>query len=495
MSNTNDHSTVCPLCAVGCRLEPGDASCAEGVPGPMNPNGRLCRKGIGALDVDTGDRLTQPLLRDGGELRPASWGEAYERVVDGIDATLDRYGPDAMAFFGAPHCTNEENYLLQKLARMLGTNNVDNRARLCHASTARALETRVGWPASTNGLAELMDADVIVVAGANPAERQPIAFNSFVRPAVNNGAVLVHIDPIGNATTRLADIHVTPRPRTDALVFDLVSSRLLDGDQVDRNFIRERTRQFESFAASLRGLDPAQAVSVAGVDETHLDRLAELLATANSVAALVGTGVEGDGTDASDALLDLLLLTGNCGRPGTGLYVLRGLANEQGATDVGCVPDRLPGHRSVSAIDARERLAEAWGMTPPPDPGKNAREMLTTCGEEIHAAVAVGENPAVSKCDPEWTRDRLDALDHLVVLDPFLSETASNADIVLPVAVGFEKQGTVTNLERRVQRFSPTKTPQIRFVRISRFSVISGRGYSPIRTRSNTKRLPMYSMN
>ncbi|WP_323173588.1 molybdopterin-dependent oxidoreductase [Natrialba sp. PRR66] len=454
-----DHSTVCPLCAVGCRLKAGDGSRADGVSGPMNPNGRLCRKGIGALDVDAENRLTQPLLQDGGELRPASWGEAYERIVDGIEATLDRYGPDAMGFFGAPHCTNEENYLLQKLARMLGTNNIDNRARLCHESTTRCLEARVGWPASTNGLAELSDADVIIIAGANPAKRQPIAFNSFVRPAVNNGATLVHIDPIGNATTRLAEIHITPRPETDALVFDLLSSRLLDGNDVDREFIHERTRQFESFAASMQSLPPTQAVSAAGVDETQIDRLAELITTADGVAALVGTGIEGDDTNAPEALLNLLLLTGNIGRPGAGLYVLRGLANEQGATDTGCVPDRLPGHQSVTATDARERITEEWGMIPPSCPGKNVREMLTACGKEIRTAVVVGENPAISKCDPDWTRDRLDTLDHLVVLDLFLSETASNADVVLPAAAGFEKRGTITNLERRVQRVSPTTLP------------------------------------
>ncbi|ADB62944.1 molybdopterin oxidoreductase (plasmid) [Haloterrigena turkmenica DSM 5511] len=454
-----DHSTVCPLCAVGCRLGVGDRSRANGVSGPMNPNGRLCRKGINALDVDTEDRLTQPLLRDRGELRPASWGEAYERIVDGIEATLDRHGPNAMGFFGAPHCTNEENYLLQKLARMLGTNNIDNRARLCHESTTRCLETRVGWPASTNGLAELSDADVIIIAGANPAKRQPIAFNSFVRPAVNNGATLVHIDPIGNATTRLAEIHITPRPETDALVFDLLSTQLLDGNDIDREFIHERTRQFEPFAASIRGLNPTEAMSAAGVDETQIDRLAELVATADGVAALVGTGIEGDNTNAPEALLNLLLLTGNIGRPGAGLYVLRGLANEQGATDTGCVPDRLPGHQSVTATDARERIAKEWGMIPPSNHGKNAREMLTACGKEIRAAVVVGENPAISKCDPDWTCERLDTLDHLVVLDLFLSETASNADVVLPAAAGFEKRGTITNLERRVQRFSPMTHP------------------------------------
>jgi formate dehydrogenase major subunit len=456
--------TVCPLCGVGCRLTPGEGSRARGVAGSANPNGRLCRKGVRAFDLPDEDRLTRPAVRRGdgsGDRRPVTWEAAYDRVVDRFEAIVDAHGPDALAFFGAPHCTNEENYLLGKLARTLGTNNVDNRARACHVSAARTLETRLGWPATTGRLADVREADVIVVAGANPAERQPVAFDGFVRPAVNEGATLVHLDPVGNRTTRLADVHLAPRPGTDALVFDLLSARVADAGGVDRAFVDRRTRGDAAFTAALADLDREAARSVAGVDADALDRVARLVADADGVAGLVGTGIEGgpDGTNAAAALLHLLLLTGNVGRPGGGMYVLRGLANEQGATDAGCVPDRLPGHQPVSDPAARARVAAEWGVDPPSIPGKTAAESLEAFGDEVRGALVVGENPAISKRDPDWLVDRLAALDTLVVVDLIPSETTRRADVVLPAAAGVEKAGTFTNLERRVQRARPASSP------------------------------------
>ncbi|WP_237561596.1 molybdopterin oxidoreductase family protein [Halorubrum halophilum] len=452
---------MCSLCGVGCRLEPGDPPRARGVAGPANPNGRLCQKGVRAFESPE-NRLERPLVRRGGELTPVSWATAYDRVVESFREILASGGPDALAFLGAPHSTNEENYLLQKLARILGTNNVDNRSRLCHVSTARALSERVGWPATTNSLSSLPDADVIVVAGANPAERQPIAFNSFIRPAVNDGTTLVHVDPAGNRTTRLADIHVKPRPGTDALLFDLLSARIhADERGVDRTFVDERTSGYEGFAASLGDIASDETLLAAGVEETSVERVADLIADANRVAGLVGTGIEGSPGDAnaSAALLNLLLLTGNVGRSGTGLYILRGLANEQGATDAGCVPDKLPGHQPVTDSAARARVAAEWGTTPPSDPGTHAKDMLTSFGDGIRGALAVGENPAISKRDPDWVRQQLDALDTLVVVDVMSNETTQHADVVLPAMTGAEKEGTVTNLERRVQRLQQVQTP------------------------------------
>jgi formate dehydrogenase major subunit len=458
----DDAGTTCPRCGVGCRLAPGaDESHARGVAGGANPNGRLCRKGIAAFE-GLEDRLTSPLLRREGTLRPVSWTTAYDHVAERFRAILDADGPDALAFLGAPHCTNEENYLLQKVARLLGTNNVDNRARLCHAATARVLADRVGWPATTNGLADLPEADVVLVAGANPAERQPVAFNSFVRPAVDAGTTLVHVDPVGNETTRHADIHVTPRPGTDALVFDLLSARLVaDGDGVDRAFVDERTRGFDRFAAALTDIATGETRSAAGVDGATLDRVATRLATADRVAALTGTGIEGGagGTSAPEALLNLLLLTGSLGRPGTGLFVLRGLVNEQGAADAGCAPDRLPGHQPVTDAAARARIASVWGTEPPASPGGTATDLLASFGDGVRGALVVGENPAVSKRDPDWVRERLDALETLVVVDPVANETTRHADVVLPARIGTEKAGTVTNLERRVQRLHPASEP------------------------------------
>jgi formate dehydrogenase major subunit len=470
-------ATVCPLCAVGCRLRPGagpesgsgsesesdsgSGSRARGVAGPANPEGRLCRKGVGAFDVERGDdRLRQPTVRRDGDHVSVPWPEAVDAAAEALTRVRAAHGADAVAFLGAPHCTNEENYLLQRLARAFGTNNVDNRARLCHESAARTLADRVGWPASTGSLSDLRAADVIVVAGANPAERQPVAFNSFVRPAVRDGTTLVHVDPVGNRTTRLADVHLAPHPGADRAVFDLLCARLLAADRgVDRAFVAERTRGFEAFAASAAAFDTADATAAAGVDPDATARVVDAIAEADRVAALTGTGVDGTDAVAPGGLLNLLLLTGNMGRPGSGWYVLRGLANEQGAVDAGCAPDRLPGHQPVTDPQARDRVSAVWRHSIPETPGKTARESLAAFGEEVRGALVVGENPAVSKRDREWVRDRLDALDALVVSELYPNETTARADVVFPAAAGVEKAGTITNLERRVQRLRPAATP------------------------------------
>jgi len=457
---TGADETVCPECAVGCHLAPGsDSSRAAARAGPANPNGRLCPSGISAFEA-VDNRLTQPQVRRDGDLVAVDWETAYERAVDGLATVREEAGPDALAFLGAPHCTNEENYLLGKLARLLGTNNVDNRARLCHKESARTLAERAGWPATTNSLADIGDADTILVVGANPARRQPVAFNSFIRPAVNKGTTLVHVDPVGNETTAAANLHLAPRPGTDALVLDLLSAGALSADAVDEAFVAERTTGFGTFRDGLMDLDRDRAASVAGVDTDRLGRTVDAV-TAGRTAAVVGTGIEGGRGDASapDALFNLLLLTGNVGRRGTGLHLFRGLVNEQGATDAGCVPDRLPGHQPVTDAEARERVAAEWGVEPPAEPGDDARSLLASFGDGVCGALVVGEDPAVSKRDPGWIDDRLDGLETLVVVDVARSGTTPYADVVLPAAAGLEKAGTVTNLDRQVQRLRPVVAP------------------------------------
>lgn len=453
------HGTVCPFCAVGCRLthDSDDSGRVRGVDGPANPDGRLCEKGLRAFDsVEDDDRLTTPLVRRAGDLVPVSWETALDRVVSGFEEIIVDRDPDALAFLGAPRCTNEENYLLQKLARTLGTNNVDNRARTCHAETARAAKRRLGFPATTNSLADLGRADVFLVVGANPAARQPVAFDGVVRPAVNDGATLVHVDPHQNETTRLADHHVAPRPDTDALVVTTLCA-LVAENGVDESFVRERTTGFEAFVASLGERDVAEDAAAADVDAETLRDVATVVADADRVAVLTGTGA--DETATADAVLNLLLLTGNLGRPGAGLYVLRGLNNEQGATDSGCAPDWLPGHQPVTDVAARERVGDEWGVAPPPTPGRSEHDLLSGFGDKIAGTLVVGENPAVSKRDPEWLADRLEALDLLVVHELFRNETTAHADVVLPVAAGVEKDGTVTNLDRQVQRVHAVHQP------------------------------------
>ena len=448
--------TVCPFCAVGCRLDREDGR-VRGREGPANPNGRLCEKGLRAFDpVAADDRLRTPLVREAGDLVPASWERAIDVAVDGLQAVREDHGPDALAFLGAPRCTNEENYLLQQLARSLGTNQVDNRARRCHAATARALDERLGWPATTNALADLETADAILAVGANPAVRQPVAFDAAVRPAVADGAVLLHVDPHRNETTRLATRHVAPRPGTDALVLSCVCALVVEAGDEDAAFVRDRTTGFDRFRAWLADLDLAASAERAGVDVATLETVAAELGDADRVAVLAGTGADRPAT--AHALVNLLLLTGNFGRPGTGVHVLRGLANEQGAVDAGCVPDRLPGHQPVADADARAAVAAEWGVEPPSTPGSAGAGLLSGDGD-VRGALVVGENPAVSKRDPDRTAQRLAALDVLVVADCRHSETTRHADVVIPAATGVEKAGTTTNLDRQVQRLRPRAAP------------------------------------
>lgn len=452
--------TVCPLCGVGCRLTRGEGGRANGRVGPANPNGRLCAKGATVFETVTEGRLTAPLVRRDDRLVATDWRTAINRVVSEFEAVCGSSGPDTLAFFGAPRCTNEENYLLQKLARSLGTNNVDNRARLCHASAATALETRLGWPASTTRLDDLTETDQLLVVGANPAVQQPVAFDAFVRPAVADGTRLVHVDPRQNETTRIADKHIAPRPGTDALCFHLVCAFLVEQGRVDGSFVTERTKAYEAFAASLAETDVENAIRTAGVGRETLTELASQIGAAERVAVMGGTGIEDDGeeTTTADALLNMLLLTGNLGKPGAGFILLRGLNNEQGAVDMGCRPDVLPGHQPLSA-SVRRRVGDVWGIEPPPDPGYTEYEALDAFGTAVHGALVVGENPAIEKRDPNWVSNQLDALSTLVLLDVFESETMEHADVVLPAAVGVEKTGTVTNFDRRVQRLSVVRSP------------------------------------
>ncbi len=457
--------SVCPSCAVGCSIEyDGETGRATGAAGaPVNREGRLCSKGINAFaGLDDDERLTQPLARIDGDLEPVLWAEAYERIETAFDTIIDDYGPDALAFLGAPRCTNEENYLFGKLARVLGTNNIDNRARICHQSTTRAMTDRLGSGAMTNSLADLAAADAFLVAGSNPAAQQPIAFNSYIRPAVNDGATLIHIDPRENRTTRAADIHLAPRPGADALVATLLGAVIVEEGLIDRSFIAERTTRFEAFESAMADIDIDEGAERAGVAPEKLRTAARAFGRAERAAVVSGTGIEGDDhedTAAADALLNLVCATGNLGKRGAGMNPLRGLTNEQGANDIGSRPTTLPGYESVADPDARARIESEWGVEPPAIPGLSELDAVRAFGSSIRGAFVLAENPAVTELDTERVARNLDALDFLLVEEVFPSETTEHADVVLPASAWAEKSGTVTNLDRQVQRLHPFGSP------------------------------------
>ena len=455
--------SVCPFCGVGCTLSYTDRTGgATGAPGPINTEGEICPKGAAAFDVVThDDRLTRPRFRTDEGVVDASWTAALDRVAARIGGIVAEHGPDAVGFFASSNCTNEENYALQKLARLLGTNNVDNCARLCHSSTVAAMGERLGAGAMTNTLDDLGEADAFLVTGANPAEQHPVAFRSYLLPAIRDGTTLIHIDPRANDTTEAADVHLPVRPGHDIPLLNAMAAVLVEEGLVDEAFLNRRTEGFGAFRASLDDVDVAERAALAGVDEDDLREAAVAYGEADRAAAFTGMGMSQHrcGTDNVHALINLALLTGNVGRRGTGVNPLRGQNNVQGASDVGALPTALPGYRDVDDGEARAALADEWGIEPPADPGLTEVEMTHAFGDEVRAAVVLGENPAATEPDGNSVAAAFRDLDFLVVIDLFETETTAHADVILPGSAWAEKAGTVTNTDRQVLRMRRMTDP------------------------------------
>jgi len=470
MSSEQDEpvKTICPYCGVGCGIavqpgeDPGDMQFRPWGEAPVN-EGRVCIKGGAATEVvDHEDRLTDPLIEENGEFREATWEEAYSRIVEELTDIRAEHGPDAMGFFGSSKTMNEENYLLQKLARRYGTNNVDNCTRMCHASTVWALRTSLGAGAMTNSMEDLEEAaDVFWIQGANPGEQHPIANSQYFRQAVLEGATVIQVDPHANKTTRSFEIEETDRhmhlqvePGTDIPLLNVVLKTVLENGWVDEEFVAERTEGFEHLEETLADFDKAEAAEQCGVPLEDIELAAEKYAKANNAAIFTGMGMSQHtcGVDNVQNEINLALITGNVGRPGTGVNPLRGQNNVQGTSDVGAMPNVLPGYQLVDDDEARESVEEVWGFEVPDEPGLTNVEISHEAGDSIRGLYVMGENPVMSEPDGNRVEERLASLDFMVVQDIFMTETAELADVVLPATTWAERGGTVTNTDRRVQR-------------------------------------------
>ncbi|MDZ5810042.1 formate dehydrogenase subunit alpha [Halorubrum sp. AD140] len=467
--------TICPYCGVGCGIkvnqgeEPGDVTFMPWGEAPVN-EGRVCIKGGAATQVvDHEERLTEPLIKEDGEFREATWEEAYDRIVSEMERIRDDYGPDAMGFFGSSKTMNEENYLLQKLARRYGTNNVDNCTRMCHASTVWALRTSLGAGAMTNSMEDLEEAaDVFWIQGANPGEQHPIANSQYFRQAVLEGATVIQVDPHANKTTRSFDIGETERhmhlqlnPGTDIPLLNVVLKTILerheeepDAGWIDEEFIEQRTEGFEHLKETLADFDKEEAAEEAGVPLEDIELAAEKYAMANNAAIFTGMGMSQHtcGVDNVQNEINLALITGNLGRPGTGVNPLRGQNNVQGTSDVGAMPNVLPGYQLVDDDEARESVEDVWGFEVPDEPGLTNVEISHEAGYSVKGLYVMGENPVMSEPDGNEVEERLRSLEFMVAQDIFMTETAQFADVVLPATTWAERGGTVTNTDRRVQR-------------------------------------------
>ena len=466
-------TTICPYCGVGCqlKLEVKDERIVASIPDPDGAanHGQACVKGrFGIAEfVHHPERLTSPLIRKNGELKEASWDEALELVAK----ELKRYTPQEVGIITSAKCTNEENYVMQKFARaVLGTNNVDHCARLCHAPTVAGLVQSFGSGAMTNSINEIGDAACILAIGTNTTEDHPVIGLEMKR-AVNNGGKLIVANPREIDLCRFADLWLQHNPGTDVALLMGMMRVIVDEGLLDSVFIKERCENFDAFREALKDFDLDSVEQITNVPQDKIVEAARMFASNSPATILYSMGItqHSHGTDNVLATANLAMLTGNVGKPCTGVNPLRGQNNVQGACDMGALPNVYPGYQAVSNPSIREKFETAWGCSLPPSlkdkfgitwacslplsPGLTLVEMLDAAHrKEIKALYLVGENPALSDPDIQHVREALARLDFFVVQDIFLSETAKLAHVVLPAASFAEKDGTFTNTERLVQR-------------------------------------------
>jgi len=450
--------TTCPYCGVGCELLVGtrDDRVVTAVPAldaPVN-HGHACVKGRYAHGfVHADDRVLQPMVRGADGWRTVPWQEAIGAVVDGFRRALDQSGPSTVGVLGSARATNEDNYVLQKFARLvLGTNNVDCCARVCHAPSAAGLRLAFGTGAATNSFADIDDARTILVCGANVTENHPVV-GSRVKQAARRGAALIVIDPRRIELAEHADVHLRPHPGTNVLLLNAIAAAILDENLVDVEFVHDRVDGLDEFAASTSRFLPELVADECSVDPIDIRVAARLYATRRPAMIFHGLGVteHTQGTDGVVCLANLALLTGNVGRSGSGVNPLRGQNNVQGAAHMGCEPDFLTG---FVPVDSAPWFADVWGAPVPAAKGLDAMEMLDAAvGGTLRALWVVGWDIRQTQPNATMTERALSNLDTLVVQDLFLNETARrHATVFLPVCSTFEKDGTFMNGERRVQR-------------------------------------------
>ena len=457
--------TVCIYCGVGCRLflVVRDGKVIRVLPHKESPgDGKLCIKGWSAHEfVHHPDRLTTPLIREGTGFREATWDEALDRVSEELEKARDSHGSDSLGFLSSAKATNEENYLMQKLARaVVGTNNIDHCARLCHASTVTGLVSSFGSGAMTNSQEDIEEADVIFVIGSNTSEQHPLIARRMIK-AAKKGTRIIVADPREIGLTAHAVLHLKHRPGSDVALLNGMMNVILEEGLQDDGFMESRTEGYDEFRETIDRFSPELVEPITGVQAGDIREAARLFGEAGKASIYFSMGItqHTTGVDNVVSTANLAMLTGNVGRPGTGVNPLRGQNNVQGACDMGCLPSYLPGYVRVEDDLRRGHIEEAWGCTLVAMNGLTLMEMINECGDGIRAMFIMGENPMLSDPDTNHVRKQLDKLDFLVVSELFMSETAKLADVVLPAASFAEKDGTFTATDRRIQMIRKTVDP------------------------------------
>src|SRR5687767_4608870 len=468
--------SICPYCGVGCQLtyniKNNKILYVDGRDGPSNHE-RLCVKGRYGFDyVNNKQRLTKPLIRKEGVpkhadftmdpanpleyFREASWEEALDLAANGLKSIRDSSGPNALSGFGSAKGTNEEAYLFQKLVCTgFGTNNVDHCTRLCHASSVAALLEGIGSGAVSNQVSDVVDkADLIFIIGSNPTSNHPVAA-TWMKNAAKRGARLIVADPRRNELARYTWKYLQFTADMDVALLNAMLYTIIDEDLYDKEFVRQRTSNFEALRENVKGYSPETMAPICGIDAQTIREVARAFATSKGSMILWGMGISQHvhGTDNARCLIALTMLTGQVGRPGTGLHPLRGQNNVQGASDAGLIPMVYPDYQRVDNAQVAEKFASLWGgVTLDPKPGLTVVEIMDAVhAGEIRGMYIMGENPAMSDPDAGHAREALAKLEMLVVQDIFLTETAYLADVILPASAFPEKTGTFTNTDRTVQ--------------------------------------------
>jgi len=465
--------SACPYCGVGCLLnyhvKDDQIQFVEGRDGPSNQS-RLCVKGRYGFDyVHNPNRLTTPLIRRTGvtktaalldkkdisrAFRKASWDEALDFAAAGLTKIRDSHGANSLAGFGSAKGSNEEAYLFQKLVRVgFGTNNVDHCTRLCHASSVAAMLETIGSGSVSNQVADVAAAEVIFIIGAKPTVNHPVAA-TFMKNAAKNGKTLILLDPYRSELARHADYFLQFQSDTDVPLLNAMMNVIIEEGLHNRDYIKRHTEGFEALRDCVKEYNPEKVAPICGIAADTIREVARVYANSKGSMIFWGMGISQHihGTDNARCLISLALLTGQIGRPGSGLHPLRGQNNVQGASDVGLIPMVFPDYHPVNDPAATKRFEDLWGAQLDPEPGLTVVEIMQAIHSgEMHGMYIMGENPGMSDPNLNHARAALAKLDHLVVQDIFFTETAGFADVILPASAFPEKTGTFTNTDRRVQ--------------------------------------------
>ncbi|MBY8999458.1 MAG: formate dehydrogenase subunit alpha [Candidatus Heimdallarchaeota archaeon] len=458
-------TTTCVYCGVGCQLDFYTNSITKKIVKVDSTEGNvvnglaLCVKGRYGWDfVYHPERINHPLIKKNGEFVQVTWDEAFGFIEQKLKQIKEETGPDSLAFLTSAKCTNEENYLMQKLARAaIGTNNIDHCARLCHASTVTGLVRTFGSGAMTNSIDDLTTkAEVILVIGSNTTEAHPV-IGVKIKQAVQEGITkLIVADPRTIELADYSEIHLQQRPGSDVALVNAMMKVIIEEGLIDEEFVIGRTEGFDELKAKLEEVSLEVLCKIANIDQMNLRKAAIMFGKAKTAAIVYSMGItqHTTGTDNVMSLANLAMITGNIGRPGTGVNPLRGQNNVQGACDLGGLPDVYPGYQSVSDKENKMKFQKAWGVSNLSEtPGLTLVEIMNEVYEgNVRGVYIMGENPVLSDPNANHVRSALKKLEFLVVQDLFITETAKYADVILPGKSFAEKEGTYTNTERRVQR-------------------------------------------